>query len=314
MEHFGNDYQQGKEVLEDLRHLGDTNLAPLISRAHHHLFEIKRKAESNLKNPDLYSNVNDILNTHVENMIHLYLKKNQNLSTVNLNLDSGKWGLHDWNMFVEIIPTILTTCSQFDFLNTVSFYQMGRNFFMTGALALGSDISKNRRNLYGLFRKFVSKKVLMTYELSESTEEGVILCTLKFNLSHRDDVVYFLPVGQHSLFNLALTNLFADYTVEDFSALQGVKHTCIKINEKFETEKLETIPDDLFEKNPGCELFHFPFLFHPVSMIIPEQGFLKVLDDYHTNKSIPGTEFRQDNKSCLQKPFHYIDFFELITD
>ena len=75
MENLEKDYKKGKEVLEDLRFLGDSSLAPLISRAHHHLFEIRRKAEDNLSDPSLYSNVNELLNNHVENMIHLYFKK-----------------------------------------------------------------------------------------------------------------------------------------------------------------------------------------------------------------------------------------------
>ena len=204
MENLEKDYKKGKEVLEDLRFLGDSSLAPLISRAHHHLFEIRRKAEDNLSDPSLYSNVNELLNNHVENMIHLYFKKNERLSTISLNLDSGNWSLSDWNQFIEIVPTILAISSQFQFSNSVAFYQVGKNFYMTGAMDIESEIAEKRKNIYGLFRKLISKKVLMTYELKDSIEEKLVLCTLKFNLSHRDDVVYFVPGGNGSILDLPL--------------------------------------------------------------------------------------------------------------
>ncbi len=316
MENLERDYQKGKEVLEDLRFLGDSSLAPLISRAHHHLFEIKRKAEDNLNDPDLYGNVNDLLNHHVENMIHLYFKKNPDLSTINMNLESGNWSLLDWNRFIELIPTILAVSSQFNFSNSVAFYQVGKNFYMTGALSLESDIAEKRRSIYGLFRKLVSKRVLMTYELNSSVEEDFVLCTLKFNLSHRNDVVYYIPGGNGSILDLAFTNLFADYTVDDYSTLKRLKHTCLRIHPNFEVERMDAIPDNLFDENPECELLHFPFIFHPVSLIIPKQGFLKSLDDYYVENEVPGTEFNQGKNMEVQnlsRPFHYIDFFDLIV-
>jgi len=317
MENLERDYQKGKEVLEDLRYLGDSSLAPLISRAHHHLFEIKRKAEDNIKDPELYGNVNTLLNTHVENMIHLYFKKNPNLSTINLNLESGNWSLHDWNRFIELVPTILAVSSQFSFCNSVAFYQIGKNFYMTGALSMESDLTEKRKMIYGLFRKLISKKVLMTYELKNSTEDDLVLCTLKFNLSHRDDVIYFVPGGNGSILDLAFTNLFADYAVEDYSNLKDLKHTCLSINPNFEVERMNSIPDNLFDENPDCELFHFPFIFHPVSLVIPKQGFLQSLDNVNDSKNeVPGTEFfhgKNMDVQGLSRPFHYIDFFDLIT-
>ena len=44
----------------------------------------------------------------------------------------------------------------------------------------------------------------MTYELKDSIEEKLVLCTLKFNLSHRDDVVYFVPGGNGSILDSPL--------------------------------------------------------------------------------------------------------------
>ncbi|TNF01023.1 MAG: hypothetical protein EP326_05415 [Deltaproteobacteria bacterium] len=316
MENLERDYQKGKEVLEDLRYLGDSSLAPLISRAHHHLFEIRRKAEDNLKDPGLYGNVNDLLNHHVENMIHLYFKKNPNLSTINLNLESGNWSLYDWNRFIELIPTILAVSSQFNFSNSVAFYQVGKNFYMTGAISLESDIAEKRRSIYGLFRKLVSKRVLMTYELNNSVEEDLVLCTLKFNLSHRNDVVYYVPGGNGAILDLAFSNLFSDYIVDDYSSLHKLKHTTLRIHPNFEVERMDGIPDNLFNENPECELLHFPFIFHPVSLIIPNQGYLKGLDDYYEDNEVPGTEFNQGKNmevQSLSRPFHYIDFFDLIV-
>lgn len=318
MENLEKDYLFGREVLEDLQYLGDSSLTPLISRAHHHLFEIKRKAEDNVKNPKLYSNVNVLLNRHVENLIHLYLKKNKKLSTVNISLDSSIWNLEDWNNFIEVIPTILAVCGQFEFSNAVSFYQMGKCFYMTGGLALNSDLKSKRKQLYGLFRKLMSKRALMTYDLGESSDEELVLCTLKFDLSHRDDVVYFLPAFAGATAGLAFTNLFADYRLEDHSCLIGMKHTCLKINTNFEMERFQKLPDNLYEENRNCELIHFPFLFHPVSLIIPERGFLKVLDDPHTKKVTPGKECDSNNNmdvdSNIRKTYQHIDFFELITN
>jgi hypothetical protein len=316
MENLERDYLKGKEVLEDLRYLGDSSLAPLISRAHHHLFEIRRKAEDNLSDPGLYGNINDLLNRHVENMIHLYFKKNSNLSTINLNLDSGKWSLFDWNQFIEIVPTILAISSQFQFNNSVAFYQVGKNFYMTGAIGLDSDIAEKRPAIYGLFRKLVSKKVLMTYELKNSVEDELVLCTLKFNLSHRDDVVYFVPGGNGSILDLAFTNLFADYTVDDYSLLKDLKHTCLRIHPNFEVERMNQIPDNLYDEYPECELLHFPFIFHPVSLVIPKRGYLKSLVGEGFDNEVPGTEFFQGKNTEVQglsRPFHYIDFFNLIS-
>ena len=100
------------------------------------------------------------------------------------------------------------------------------------------------------------------------------------------------------------------------------KHVCLEITPELELRRYSRIPDQLkrelnSNKSQVPQIVHFPFLFRPVSIIIPDKGKLRLLYEISISGDTgSGTSLvqKQEVASKSIPKFKYIDIFSLMAN
>ena len=134
----------------------------------------------------------------------------------------------------------------------------------------------------------------------------------KFDFSHVDDMVYAVDLVKKRVF---LSNIFADYQmpIQKIDAIDN--QTALIMSASGEFYYFENLKASVIQKsvNAGARpgLFHFPFLFRPLSIIIPREGEIAPLNGFigtGCEKLLTDQAFGKP-----KKPAHSLDIFSLLS-
>lgn len=303
------DYDKGLSTLEDIQMLSEFSVSPLVSHAYFYLSEMKRKADAiSTGQVSQFDQVGKVLDEKLTSIVGEFFGNKSRFKEYNYQKDTNKIDLKKWNMVLETIPEILSVVTLFNYHGGADVRFDENRFSVSGLILQDGNLERNRKLIYVLTKKLLRNKVLLTFNLESTARTGLFKLDLRADLSHDETLNYrvnFKVDGEHYL--IGFSNVFCHYR----SSLEDVKltgdHNIIEIRSDLSVHHRFGIPELTRIESANKEILHFPFLFRPLSIILPMKGNLvtaglsRSLDDDNKRK--------QD----VSKHFRTIDFFSLFN-
>ncbi len=207
---------------------------------------------------------------------------------------------------IILLPTILSVIDQFKFVGRLDCkIETGRIVF-SGAMEFDQKINEIREEIYKLTRLLFAKKSILTFELQDEGNKFFLTIVVDFMIGETYRVV---EMADEFGMDLVIDSLFDKFITEK---RQIGAHNIIEISEHFSINSLWGVPTQL---DKSVDLYHFNFLFRPVSLIIPRGGKFFSLknkkDLIHTGSGYSVTGW--DIKTCDCKPKYYLDLFSIFN-
>lgn len=314
---FNESIHSGKSSLSDLRSLVDSQFIPLVDQADHCLNQLRLEMIS-LQSPTFNQHVKiqSILQQKINDILEQFILNQQDIKAVNVSWFNDGSTIGSWNSLMESFDTFLKTISMFNYQGTVKIEFHESTIIFHGQTGTTDFDSGFRKEIYAITRKLFSEKKLLTYGITE--DEHLMI---KLDYSHQDSKIYNISLEQQGLV-IGFSNCFENY-VADLDLINDLgKHIVIEIGEDLEVTKFDSIPQVLAQgmkdENIDKTVLHFPFIFRPISLIIPKSGEVRnlefVLSQIVTGSVLPYDHDRKVDVDFKKKIFHYIDLFSIISD
>ncbi|MFZ4714515.1 MAG: hypothetical protein ACOYL6_12410 [Bacteriovoracaceae bacterium] len=265
-------------AIEDLKSLVASDFKTIADLALFHVQEMKQNYDYDWGfNDASYAKVREVLEGQIKSLFDFYVKTNKQVTKLYFSQEKESFSLESWNRLLNNLDLVLRSMSFFKFHGPLSVSLKNNRLSVTGGIRSFKCEGEIRVKLYSLIRDFLKKETIFTYELSE--EAGVDLLTLHFDFSHRTGKFFSFDTEYGSLsFSASLAN----YQVKNLLKLQGLRHQALIVDEFYQLSILDKIPENYFETFSSHEakfsVFHFSFLFRPVSLIIPMRGENQISD------------------------------------
>ncbi len=261
---------QGIRTLEDIYKLGGIELSPLIDRVHHHLFEIRRQAQDYVEGVECFRQIKLFLETQIDRMIYSFFKDCRSYAEFDYWKQTESLTLNKWNLILEILPEVFELIQLFELQEAVSFGITSRYIELKAGVSVDEELVGKREKAYKITRNLLKNRCLLTFDVFESAKDDLFYMSFKVDHSHSDREVYACYVNNDTL--LGFSNIFAQYTLDRKGAFFLGSHLCLLIHEDGTIEKRKSLPKLCFENEFDGEIFHFSFLFRPVSIIMKRRG------------------------------------------
>ena len=308
--HYQDDFEKSLSTLEDIQLLSEFSLSPLIGRAYFHLSEMKRKAdEISLGQVAHYDAVAKVLDEKFESIFTEFFSNKSKFKKFDYYKSTNKIDLKKWNLILEIIPEVLSVVSLFNYHGEINARLDENRLLVSGMILEDGFLELNRKFIYVVTRKLLRQKVLLTFNLQKTARAGLFKLDLKVDISHEDSLVYKVnfKVGPKENYFVGFSNIFCHYR----TLLEDVKmvgeHNVIEIGSDLSVNSFFGVPDLSRLESANKEILHFPFLFRPVSIILPMKGNLS--SDAFSRSLDDGQKREQD----VSKYYRTIDFFSLFN-
>ena len=306
---YQSDFEMGLSTLEDIQLLSEFSLSPLIGRAYFHLSEIKRKADFiNMGQVAHYEAVTKIFDEKFESIFTEYLSDKSKFLDFKYYKSTSKIDLKKWNLIFEIIPEVLSVVSLFQVSGEIKTHLNENQIRISGMIKEESILQLNRKFIYIVTRKLLRQKVLLTFNLGQSEKDGLFKLDLKVDISHDENLSYQVNfnVGPKENYLLSFSNIFFKYRVKFESVKDFGDHNIVEVTNDLEVKHYTGILDSN-SLELSKEILHFPFLFRPVSIILPMKGNLS--SDYF----LQGHDDEIKGEQDVSTYYRTIDFFSLFN-
>ncbi len=271
-----SDYRQGIEALEDLKRLGNMDIAPLVSRIHHHVENIYRDSYNELSGVSHFNQVESALTSLFDSFIDKIVTDSVGISRLQIKGNREEFTLSDWNKHLAVIQYFINVIACFDFLNLGELIIKKDAIVFKGELPISSNLEAKREEIYKYTRLLLKEKSILTFSVNNHQDDNLIYLTLKLDMPVEVNQVYVLPVSKDkSLDNtsyISLPGTITRYIFQRPEELSKIKQVCIEITEQLHILRYDRIPESFNQLFPHKEVIHFNFLFRPVSIIIPNRG------------------------------------------
>ncbi len=307
---YQTDYEKSLDALDDIQMLSGFSISPLVSNAYFYLSELKRKADE-LASGQVgnYSAVEKVLDEKLTSIIEDFFSNKSRFKDFSVTKSTAGIELKKWNLVFETIPEILSVVTLFNYHGAVDVRFDENRLFVSGLILEDGNLEVNRKLIYVITRKLLRSKVLLTFNLGKTARTGLFKLDLKADLSHDDSLVYrvHFKVNKNEQYLVGFSNIFYRYrsNLDDISQIE--KHNIVEIGSDLSVRSYFGIPELTRIESANKEILHFPFIFRPLSIILPMKGnlvteaFSRSLDDENKRK--------QD----VSKFFRTIDFFSLFN-
>lgn len=302
------DFEMGLSTLEDIQLLSEFSLSPLVGRAYFHLTELKRKADfiSSGKVAS-YESVTKVLEEKFESIFTDFLSDKSKFKDFSYKNITSKLDLKKWNLIFEIIPEVLSVVSLFNYEGTVETKLDEEQIIISGVINQDSINHLNRKFIYIATRKLLRQKVLLTFNLKQLENSGLFKLELRADISQDDSLAYKVnfKTGNKENYLVSFSNVFANYQVNLESLKDLGEHNIVEVTSNLEVKHSFSVLDSSRLESASKEILHFPFLFRPVSIILPMKG----------NLSLDGLSDSQNDEHKREQDvstyYRTIDFFSL---
>ncbi len=309
-----DDYELGLSTLEDIQLLSEFSLSPLIGRAYFHLSEMKRKADATaLGQVDHFDLVSRVLDEKFESIFTEFFSNKSKFKFFQYQKETSKIDLKKWNLILEIIPEVLSVVSLFNYHGQINAKLDDNRLLVSGMILEDGHLQMNRKFIYVVTRKLLRQKVLLTFNLEKTAKPGLFKLDLKVDISHDDSLVYKVSfkVGSKENYFVGFSNIFCHYR----SLLENVKsvgeHNVIEVGSDLSVKHIFGIPDLTRLESANKEILHFPFLFRPVSIILPMKGYLAT--EAYSRSLASTNDSEQMREQDVSTYYRTIDFFSLFN-
>ena len=303
------DFERSLSALEDIQMLSEFSVSPLVSHAYYYLSEMKRKADAMATGQiSQFDQVGVVLDEKLASIVDSFFGNKGRFKDYTYQKHTDKIDLRKWNMVLETIPEILSIVTLFNYHGVVDVNFDDGRFMVTGLILEDGNLERSRKLIYVLTRKLLRSKVLLTFNLEKTAKTGLFKLVLRADLSHDESLLYRVHFNiENEQYMVGFSNIFCQYRAHLNDVRQVGEHNIIEINSDLSMKHYMGIPELTRLESANKEILHFPFLFRPVSIILPvkgnlvAQGLSRSLDDENTRK--------QD----VSKYFRTIDFFSLFN-
>ncbi len=293
---FPSDYQKGLNALQDIVQVAGADVGPIAAHALYHFSKLRRDSlDLKAALPSLQA----FLEGGVRELVlgHLLAKFPGN--QVNLCTRPGPATLAEWDRLLDCLPALLELRSFFVPSGPLTVELSPGRVVLKGNVGLDDAAKGHRARAYQLYRKLFSKRVLACYRLGSAPGKGE--CSLEISADLGDDLnsCYAVDMGNGTF--LALPSSFSRYVATDAS---DIAHgPCLEITDRFALINHRRFPLSNWEADGPREVLHFPFLFRPISLIIPYKG--KLIP----HPAADGDEYTGSGNSRARIKLHQLDFF-----
>lgn len=308
------DFDKSLSTLEDIQLLSEFSLSPLIGRAYFHLSEMKRKAdEVNMGLVYQYDAVSKVLDEKFESIFTDFFSNKSKFKKFDYYKSTSRIDLKKWNLILESIPEILSVVSLFNYHGSVEARLDDSRLIVSGMILEDGQLEMNRKLIYVVTRKLLRQKILLTFNLEKTARAGLFKLDLKVDISHDDSLVYKVnfKVSPKENYFVGFSNIFCHYR----ALLQDVKkvgeHNVIEVMSDLSVRHKFEIPDLTRLDSANKEILHFPFLFRPVSIILPMKGNLST--DAFSRSLASSQDDNYTREQDVSTHYRTIDFFSLFA-
>ncbi|MCK5074000.1 MAG: hypothetical protein KAQ98_11275 [Bacteriovoracaceae bacterium] len=316
-ENFQQSFHKGITALEELQSLAPVKLTPMVSRAWSHFSEMKRVVEKSRDEVDSYGVIARFLNDSIRSMMSDFMLSRSDVAQVNLTGDFEKLNFLKWNKMLEAFPKLMKIVGFFRFENVLEIGLSSTGIKVAGSIHCEQNITDHRLNCYSVLRELIRQETLLTFKITERVGSKCPALELFLDFSHDPTKIYALDLMKTSDIILGFSNVFENYILSNEQIQNIGKHVCLEITRDLELKRYNQIPEQMKRVSSGqSNVVHFPFLFRPVSIIIPVRGDIKSIYDFSMmgdTRSGGNWIKKQEVGSPATRKFKYIDIFSLIT-
>lgn len=316
MDHrINKSYKESIGALEDLYTLCSSEFSPILDRVHYHLSSMKEAADGAQKRVDQLSNIKDLTKNQFLHLVDSFYEKLPIQTQFSQKLDLEKITLTKWNILIGSFTKIFELGSFFRFKSRINLDVNENRLLFSGLIDEDSSLLALREKVYSLTRTFLSSQCLLTFNTFETTENGVYKIEFKLDYSNNSDFVYAFPLDENSSKILGFPECFSEYKINKSDAKLLGRHRIIEITNTIKLSEHFCFSDEHLSEKSSYEIMHFPFLFRPISLIIPREGALMEsvsftrIEDTGSMSQIDGQEVESTNR--IEHLF--FDFFSLFN-
>ncbi|MBC7428296.1 MAG: hypothetical protein H7336_06775 [Bacteriovorax sp.] len=308
--HYQTDFEKGLNTLEDIQMLSAFTVSPLVSHAYFYLSEMKRKADAiSTGQVSHFEQVGKVLDEKLSSIIEDFFGNKVKYKDFTFYKSTLKFDLKKWNLILETIPEILSMVALFNYHGSVDVRFDDSRLLISGLILEDGNLERSRKLIYVITRKLLRNKVLLTFNLEKTARAGLFKLDLKADLSHDDSLVYRVnfKINKNEQYMVGFSNIFTQYRAQLEDVKTVGEHNIVEIGNDLSVKHYLGVPELTRIESANKEILHFPFLFRPLSIILPMKGnlvteaFSRSLDDENKRK--------QD----VSKYFRTIDFFSLFN-
>lgn len=262
--------KQGLETLGDLYALGDANLYPLFDRLHYHLHEISSQKET-IEKVDNFSSLRKVFLKEVENQLKEFFRTKPNGQIIEVVDQLKDPGLDTLDKIIDCFPVAGKVCDLFSFQGKISIALANDSFSFRGRVPFDMNFEELREETYRLTRLFLKKEVLFTFNVFETGEANTFNLEFNFHFNAKSMSPYLIQVNNDTI--LSLSPVVKTFTRPMADIEKVGEHSVFLIDEDLTAKKMDRFSFLKCIQDQNYHLFHFPFLFRPISLIIKRSNF-----------------------------------------
>lgn len=304
------DFEKSLSTLEDIQMLSEFSVSPLVSHAYYYLTEMKRKADAiSSGRVAQFDQVGKVLDEKLSLIIEEFFCNKSRFKNFSFKKQTQNIDLKKWNLVLETIPEILSLVTLFNYHGSVDVAFDENKFLISGLILEDGNLERSRKLIYVITRKLLREKVLLTFNLEKTARTGLFKLDLKADLSHDETLEYrvHFKLNKNEHYMVGFSNIFTQYRtqLEDVQAVG--KHNVVEIGCDMSVKHYMGLPELTRIESANKEILHFPFLFRPLSIILPMKGKLV------TTSLSRSLDDENKRKQDVSKFFRTIDFFSLFN-
>jgi len=263
---FRTNIEQGLSTLEDLYSLGDASLYPLIERLHYHFHEIENnRNQASLEKKD-FRHLTRLFESELNNQVKNFFRNAGAGCQVNLINGLDDASLDQLDDIVETFPLLCEATKLFQFQKTIKIWLYNDCFSVTGEIPHDLNFEELREESYKLTRKFFKKNMLFTFKVFETNEEGSFSIKFTCHLKNSENAGVLVPLDNKK--TLKLSGTMESFLIPNESFSQLGNHQVFYLNKDLVVCEATAEQKSSLLTEKDWIVFHFPFLFRPLSLII----------------------------------------------
>ena len=259
-------FEQGLETLGDLYSLGDSSLYPLFDRLHFHFNELNSLKERPRKVSEFKSLRKLFIENLNENVLNFFRDQPRGVKVDLIDMLENP-DLDTLDHLASSFPLAGEVCRLFQFQKSIKITLKNDSFSFKGMVPFDINLEKLREEAYRLTRVFLKNRILFTFRVFESAPgSGLFAIEFDFFLDDRGENPYLIQVDKYQV--LRFSGVLGKFKRPKEDIEKVGEHNVFLLTEDFDVKKLDRIAFLECYNDKNYELFHFPFLFRPISLII----------------------------------------------
>lgn len=309
-------YRHSLQIISELYQSSSEQHRSQLEQLQFQLGVFREDAEKSLDKIEKLHNVKSLIQDQLEYSLKLFIRRNK-MGTVNTHWDDlNHFSFAKLDKIIEVMPFSYYALKFIGIKRKVSYSISKSMIIASGEIDDLVDLKSIRAQAYALTRSMFSRHVLLTFEIIEDKKKGKALLRLVFDMSKNDNYIYGVKLDSNSQSYLGLPVNFKSYKISRDNFLIKDKHHIVTIGNDLKVHKNIEYPAKLNTNLESAEILHFPFLFRPLSLIIPREGevyFSPHKADKNNTGCMNAYEHDVPINSESSSNFVYFDFFSLFN-